>query len=99
MELKIKYLDIQEIQDIVFLNVKDAIKERIDPGEKIIIKRSDSSYSSSAVLTKNIINEGFIGVPLEKSKRYNHLENDIVEVFPDANTYKICRRHNKRQYR
>jgi len=86
MELKIKYLDIQEIQDIVFLNVKDAIKERIDPGEKIIIKRSDSSYSSSAVLTKNIINEGFIGVPLEKSKRYNHLENDIVEVFPDANT-------------
>ena len=85
MELKIKYLDIQETQDIVFLNENDAIKERIDPGEKIIIRKSDSSYSSSAVLTKDIVKEGFIGVSLKKSKHYNHLENEVVEVFPDVN--------------
>lgn len=38
MQLKVKPLDIQENQDIVFINFNDAMKERIDPGEKVVIK-------------------------------------------------------------
>jgi len=85
MKLKIKYLDIQETQDIVFLNTNDAMNERIGPGELIVIKRPRSSYSFSAVLTKNLVDQGFIGIPIQKSKRYNYQENEIVEVFPDVN--------------
>ncbi|HOM95356.1 MAG TPA: AMP phosphorylase [Methanofastidiosum sp.] len=85
MKLKVKYLDIEETQDIVFLNTNDAINERIDPGEQIVIKRSRSSFSFSAVLTKNLVDQGFIGIPIHKSKRYNYQENEVVEVYPDVN--------------
>lgn len=85
MELKIKYIDVQEKQDIAFLNVNDAIHERIGPGEKIVIRKSNSSYSVSAVLTNSLIKEGYVGISKEKSKHYNHLENEVVEVFPDSN--------------
>ena len=85
MQLKVKILDILENQDIIFLNSNDAIKERIDPGEKVVIRKSDYFFSSSAVLTKNLVKEGFVGLSLEKAKRLKYKENEIIDVSPDGN--------------
>ncbi len=85
MQLKVKPLDIQENQDIVFINFNDAMKERIDPGEKVVIKKTDYLFSSSAVLTNNFVEEGFIGLSIEKTKHLQSKENEIVDVSPDSN--------------
>ncbi|NMC76909.1 MAG: thymidine phosphorylase, partial [Candidatus Methanofastidiosa archaeon] len=85
MQLKLKILDIQENQDIVFINFNDALKERIDPGEKVVIKKSDYFFSSSAVLTNDLVKIGYIGISSEKAKRLNSKDNDTLDVYPDGN--------------
>lgn len=85
MQLKLKILDIQENQDIVILNSNDAVKERIDPGEKVVIKKSDYFFSSSAVLTNELVEVGYIGLSSEKAKRLISKNNDLIEVYPDGN--------------